>query len=90
MNTLTQLGSVVYRFKPGRTFAQTLAALLVGNGIGILDVDWTASASVAGLAGLVSLLQIWSEGGELLADDKRVTGTARHAAVEPTGYGSGV
>jgi hypothetical protein len=67
-----------YRFKPGRTFAQALVAALLGNGLGVLDVDWIQALSVAGLAGVVSLLQIWGEGGDLLADDSRVTHTARH------------
>ncbi len=39
-----------------KTFAQTLASLLVGDGTGILEVDWTARLSVAGLAALVSVL----------------------------------
>lgn len=83
--------ALAYRFKPGRTFAQALVATLLGDGLGVLDVEWQQSLSVAALAGLVSLLQIWGEGGDMLADDKRVTDTARHAAaVEPTGYGSGV
>lgn len=39
-----------------KTFAQTLASLLVGDGVGLLDVDWTARISVAAMAALVSLL----------------------------------
>lgn len=39
-----------------KTFAQTLAALLVGNGTGILDTDWTGNLSVAGMAAVVSVL----------------------------------
>lgn len=73
--TLKRLPSLAYRFKPGRTFAQALVATLLGDGLGVLDVQWQQSLSVAALAGLVSLLQIWGEGGELLADDKRVTDT---------------
>ena len=74
--------AAAYRFKPGRTFAQALVATLLGDGLGVLDVAWEQSLSVAGLAGLVSLLQIWGEGGQMLADDKRVTQTydAKHAA----------
>jgi hypothetical protein len=62
-----------YRFKPGRTFAQALAAALVADGTGVLDTMWAAKLSLAGIAGAISFLQIWSEGGDLLADDKRVT-----------------
>ena len=62
-----------YRFKPGRTFAQALGAMLVADGTGILDTPWPAKMSLAGMAGILSLLQIWGEGGDLLADDKRVT-----------------
>ena len=75
---LKSLPAAAYRFKPGRTFAQALVAALLGNGLGVLDVDWLQALSVAGLAGVVSLLQIWGEGGDLLADDKRVTGTYDH------------
>lgn len=39
-----------------KTFAATLAGLLTGNGIGLLDVDWAQALSVSGLATLVSFL----------------------------------
>lgn len=39
-----------------KTFAQAAAALLVGDGTGLLSVDFVAVASVAGLAALASLL----------------------------------
>lgn len=39
-----------------RTVAQTLLALWAGDGLGVLDADWGRSASVAGMAGLLSLL----------------------------------
>ena len=39
-----------------KTFAQVLAALLVSNGTGILDTDWTSSLSVAGMAAVISVL----------------------------------
>lgn len=39
-----------------KTVCQTAAALLVGSGAGLLDVDWIAVLSVSGLAGLVSVL----------------------------------
>lgn len=71
MNVLKQ----AYRFKPGRTFAQALGAALVADGTGVLDTAWPAKLSVAGIAGVISLLQIWGEGGDLLADDQRVTAT---------------
>lgn len=67
--------ATVYRFKPLRTFAQALAAALTADGVGILDTDWPARLSLSGMAGLVSLLMIWGEGGRLLADDARVTKT---------------
>lgn len=39
-----------------KTFFQVLAAVIVAaDAIGLLDVDWTQSLSVAGLAGLLSL-----------------------------------
>lgn len=39
-----------------KTAAQTAAGLMSANGMGILDVDWPALASVAGLAFLYSVL----------------------------------
>lgn len=39
-----------------KTVAQSAAALLVGNGVGILDVDWSQIGSVSALAGIVSVL----------------------------------
>jgi hypothetical protein len=39
-----------------KTFAQAFAAYLVAEATGILDIDWTTGASVAGLATLLSVL----------------------------------
>ena len=39
-----------------KTVAQTAAALIVAAGVGLLDADWVAIGSVAGMAGLVSIL----------------------------------
>lgn len=39
-----------------KTLAQALAALLVADGTGILDTDWTAKLSVAGMAAVISVL----------------------------------
>lgn len=39
-----------------RTFCQSLAALLIGAGTGLLDTSWTEDFSVAGMAGLLSIL----------------------------------
>lgn len=39
-----------------KTFAQTAAALLVAAGTGLLDSDWQSTASVAGMAALLSVL----------------------------------
>ena len=76
---------LLYRFKPMRTFAQTLAAALAADGVGLLDVDWPARLSMAGMAGLLSLLMIWGEGGQMLADDTRVTGTYDPKHDDPIG-----
>lgn len=67
----------VYRFKPLRTAAQSAAAGFVANGTGLIDAEWTGVASIAGMAGVVSFLMIWGEGGHMLADDKNVTKTAQ-------------
>lgn len=39
------------------TFAQALAALLLGAGVGLLEVGWVDSLSLAGMAGLIALLK---------------------------------
>lgn len=39
-----------------RTFAQSLAALLVASGAGLLDAPWQTSLSVAGMSAAVALL----------------------------------
>lgn len=39
-----------------KTFAQTLAALLVADGTDLLNSAWVARLSVAGMAALVSVL----------------------------------
>ncbi len=64
--------ALAYRFKPGRTFAQ---ALVPAVGAGLLGVDWLPALAIAAGAGLAAFLQIWGEGGDMLADDRRVTGT---------------
>lgn len=39
-----------------KTFAQAAVALLIGSGVGLLEVDWISVGSVAGLAAVVSVL----------------------------------
>lgn len=39
-----------------RTFAQAVLALLSGDGLGVLDVDWGQALSVGGLAAVAALL----------------------------------
>jgi hypothetical protein len=39
-----------------KTFAQGILALLTGDGLGILDIDWGQVASVGALAALASVL----------------------------------
>lgn len=38
------------------TFAQSAVGVLVVDKVGVLDVDWTQTLSVAGLSALVSVL----------------------------------
>lgn len=67
-----------------KTFAQAAIALLGVNGLGLVDVDWTAVGSVAGLAALVSLLTsvisspFGPVGSPSVVEDANATG--RHAA----------
>lgn len=37
-------------------FASTLAAVLTANGTGIIEADWTAALSTAGMSGLLAVL----------------------------------
>lgn len=39
-----------------KTFCQGAAALLIGEGIGIADVNWLSVLSIAGLAAVISVL----------------------------------
>jgi hypothetical protein len=39
-----------------KSFAQALAAMLGTGGVGLLDVAWTTSLSVAGMTALLSVL----------------------------------
>lgn len=39
-----------------KTFAQAEAALLVADGTGILNTDWTSSLSASAMAAVISLL----------------------------------
>ncbi len=50
-----------------KTFAQTAVATITANATGLLDADWTTTASVSGLAALVSLLT--SVGSGYVGDD---------------------
>lgn len=60
--------SYAYAFKPGRTFAQALAAALVADGTGVLDTDWKAKLSLSGMAGLLAFLQAWGDGSDQIAE----------------------
>lgn len=39
-----------------KTFAQAELALLTGDGMGVLDIDWRAAASIGALAAIASVL----------------------------------
>jgi hypothetical protein len=42
--------------RAGKTFAQSLGALLTADGVGLLDIDWPAALSAAGMAAFLSVL----------------------------------
>lgn len=56
-----------------KTVAQTSAAMLTASGLGLLDADWLAVGSVAGMAGVVSLLTSigsgWRDGSPSLGGE---------------------
>lgn len=66
-----------------KTFAQALGAVLVANGTGLLDADWTASLSTAGMAAVLSVLtsvgssSVGSDGPSLAGEEL----TGKHEAV---------
>ncbi|MDT0381445.1 holin [Streptomyces sp. DSM 42041] len=66
-----------------RTFAQAVLALLGGDGMGLVDVDWGAAFSVGGLAAVVALLTAIVTSGAG-GEGPGVTETVNHA-----GPGSG-
>ena len=68
MQHLRTAASYAYSFKPGRTFAQALAAALVADGTGLLDTDWKAKLSMAGMAALLGFLQGWGDGSDQFAE----------------------
>lgn len=45
-----------------KTFAQSLAALLAADGLGLFDIDWAALLSAAGLTTLASVLTSFGSG----------------------------
>ena len=57
-----------------KTVAQTAAALIVASGVGLLNADWIAIGSVAGMAGLVSILT--SIGSDAVTGDGPSLGAA--------------
>lgn len=59
-----------------RTFAQAVLALLGGDGLGLLDVDWGQALSVGGLAAVVALLTAVATSGAG-AEGPGVTETVR-------------
>lgn len=79
MQFLRSALAYAYAFKPGRTFAQVLAAALVADGTGLLDTDWKAKLSLAGMAALVGFLQGWGDGSDQIGESsvsERILGKA--------------
>lgn len=60
------------------TFAEAFGAILVADGTGLLDTDWTSSLSMSGMAALISLLK--SVGGGVAT--RRSPGGARLSRYE--------
>ena len=73
--------ALVYRFKPLRTAMQAFAGTLTAATI--FGVDWRLSLGSGAVAGLYAFAQIWGEGGDMLAADKRVTGSKPSEPVLP-------
>ncbi|MBP3044900.1 holin [Arthrobacter jiangjiafuii] len=67
-----------------KTLAQSAAALLVGDGLGLLTVDWVTVGSVAGLAAVISVLT--SIGTGAITDGSPSASTAETLSI-PDGTG---
>lgn len=73
--------------RAAKTFAQTMAALLAGDGASVLSVDWQQILAVAATAALASILtSVASAGvgphGPSLADESIVTPLAVAAVID--------
>lgn len=53
-----------------KTVAQTAVGMLSGEALGIMEADWIAVASVAAMAGVVSLLTSVAGLPEVTTDEK--------------------
>lgn len=60
-----------------KTFAQVLAAVIGAGQLGVLDVDWTNSLSIAGLAAVASLLTSIGN-ADFTAGDPEASAARRH------------
>lgn len=56
MSIFTRTFAIATVERATKTWAQAAAALLIGSGVGLLDVDWVSVVSVSGLAAVVSVL----------------------------------
>lgn len=63
-----------------KTFAQAAIALLTGQGLGLLAVDWKHVLSVAGLAAVVSVLTSVGSGPFNQSGSPSLVGQPRKAA----------
>lgn len=69
--------------RAAKTFAQAVLALITGDGIGVLDVNWGDIGSIAALAALASVLTsvvsapFGPEGSPSVVEDDKA---GRHAA----------
>ncbi|MFS0697746.1 holin [Streptomyces nitrosporeus] len=74
--------------RAARTFAQAELALLGGDGLGLVDVDWGAALSVGGLAAVLAVLTAVVASGTA-ATGPGVTETVAPALPPVRGYGGG-
>ena len=71
-----------------KTLAQTAAALLLADGTGLLEVDWGSTASVSGMAALISILTsvgtgALTDGAPSLTDAEVLSPPAPQPAPQP-------
>jgi hypothetical protein len=77
-----------------KTFGQSIGAMLIGDGLGVLNVDWQQTLSVSGLAVLASVASslasgALTDGGPSITNAESPAAVAKADDESPTGEVAG-